>query len=388
MKSSFVRPALAGLMVLFAFGCNSGGSDNRAVVYAMTNAAVNNSVMAWRVNANGTLESIGGFSTNGNGTGTTETPLAGPNDGIDPLASQGSLTLSPDQQFLYAVNAGSGTLAVFRVAGNGGLTLIDTESTGGTSPVSVTARGNLVYVVNVNDPVNAQPSTITGFTVNTNGTLTAIAGSTRQLSAANARPSQVSITPDATQVIVTERETDVISTFAINGNGTLGAPTTTPSPRPAPFGFDFSGNGTVIVSEAAPMDPLGSSASSYTIGVGSLSVVSAGVLNGQAASCWTNVSPDGTRAYVANTASDTVTTYGVALNAVLTVRQAAVPTDGAGSGPIDADLNASGTMYFQLLGGKGTIAVYSVDASGDLTLTGVRATGLPMLGTQGLTVRR
>jgi hypothetical protein len=82
-----------------------------------------------------------------------------------------------------------------------------------------------------------------------------------------------------------------------------------------------------------------------------------------------------------------VTTYGIAANGTLTVRQAAVPTDGANSAPIDADATANGSLFFQLLGGKGTIAVYTVDANGDLTLNGVQTTGLPVLGTQGLTVR-
>jgi 6-phosphogluconolactonase len=381
------RPAMAGILVLGAVSLAHATHD-RSVVYAMDNGATANRVFAWGVSQTGTLSPIGRFATGGRGTGTTETPLAGPVDGIDPLASQGSLTLDSNGRFLYAVNAGDGSVTVFRVLGNGSLLRWDRERTHGRYPVSVTTQGRWVYVVNVNDPANGDPATITGFRIGHNGTLAPIPNSTRGLSAPNARPSQVSITPDGGHVVVTERETNVVSVFEIQANGTLTNLVTTPSPRPAPFGFDFAGSSTLIVSEAAPMDPAGSSASSYHLASGVASVVSPGVLNGQMASCWVTVSPNDAYAYVSNTASHTVTTYAIGNGGTLTVQQAAVPTDGPGSAPIDADITSSGSLYLQLLGGKGTIAVYSVAANGDLTLIGVRHTGLPMLGTQGLTVLR
>jgi hypothetical protein len=141
------------------------------------------------------------------------------------------------------------------------------------------------------------------------------------------------------------------------------------------------------------MDPAGASASSYglsAIGAGNkvATLISGGVLNGQMASCWTTAHPNGAHAYVSNTASDTVTIYDVGSGGTLTLSEAAVPTGGAGSAPIDAGINSSGSMFFQLLGGKGTIAVYSVASNGDLNLIGVSNTGLPTLGTQGLAVLR
>lgn len=367
-------------------GCGGifSNSDEPTVVYAMDNSATGNSVFAWELNGDGTLSSIGSFATNGNGTGTTETPGAGPVDGIDPLGSQGALSLSSDERHLFAVNAGSGTVSVFRVQDNGSLTLTDTEPTGGSSPVSVTCRNNVVYVVNVNNPDSMQPSTITGFTLNNDGTLTAFAGSTRGLSADNARPSQVSISPDGEQVIVTERGTNVVTAFGVNSDRTLGTPATVASPRPDPFGFAFVGSNRMVVSEAAAMNPLGSSASLYNLTPGAPTVASGGVLNNQMASCWVTISPNGQQAYVSNTGSNTITNYNIGSGS-LTLQQEAVATDGLGSAPIDS--GQGGGKFVQLLGGKGTIAVYSIQSDGDLALLGIRSTGLPLLGTQGLAVR-
>ena len=183
---------------------------------------------------------------------------------------------------------------------------------------------------------------------------------------------------------VTERETNVISVFTIQSNGTLSGPVTTPSVRPAPFGFNFAGPELIVVSEP---DPKNSSASSYHLD-GNMPVqpISEGIVNGQGASCWVTVAPSGGRAYISNTESSTLSTYAIDSMGMLTLRQAAVPTDGMGSGPIDSDISASGQMFFVLLGGKGTIAVYRTSNDGHLALLGVRETGLPMLGTQGLAV--
>ena len=76
---------------------------------------------------------------------------------MDPLASQGSLTLSKDRSWLFAINAGSGTVSAFRVEGSR-LFLTDRISTEGSEPNSVTQHGNLVYVLNT-----AGSSSVVGF---------------------------------------------------------------------------------------------------------------------------------------------------------------------------------------------------------------------------------
>src|ERR1041384_1441519 len=104
-------------------------------VFVMTNDANQNSVMAYPRNPDGSLGRGRKFFTGGRGSGGT----------VDPLASQGSLRLSSDGSLLFAVNAGSGELSVFRVFGNV-LLLADVAPVGGSEPVAVAHYGDLVSV--------------------------------------------------------------------------------------------------------------------------------------------------------------------------------------------------------------------------------------------------
>jgi 6-phosphogluconolactonase (cycloisomerase 2 family) len=93
---------------------NTNNHNRSKAVFVMTNDADQNSVIAFQRNQDGTLERRGKFFTGGRGSGGT----------TDPLASQGSLTLSDDGSLLFAMNAGSGNLSVFRVV-NSSLWLVD-----------------------------------------------------------------------------------------------------------------------------------------------------------------------------------------------------------------------------------------------------------------------
>jgi 6-phosphogluconolactonase len=138
-----------------------GGEDSGAV-FTMTNGVDKNEIIAFRRNDDGTLQETRRFATDGRGSGGT----------VDPLRSQGSLVLSGDHSHLFAVNAGSGELSMFRVEGDL-LSLEDKVVSGGREPVAVTQHGNLVYVVNAGGNGN-----VVGFRWQ-NGQLTEISNSTR-----------------------------------------------------------------------------------------------------------------------------------------------------------------------------------------------------------------
>ena len=106
-------------------------------VFAMTNAADRNEVVAFTRERDGSFSETNRFSTDGRGSGGTN----------DPLQSQGYLTLNSDHTFLFAVNAGSGTLTSFRVGRNGQLALVDKAPTGGSEPLAVATFQNRVYVL-------------------------------------------------------------------------------------------------------------------------------------------------------------------------------------------------------------------------------------------------
>ncbi|TWE08703.1 lactonase family protein with 7-bladed beta-propeller [Neobacillus bataviensis] len=194
------------------------------MVYMMTNNDVMNQVIAFYRDMNGMLTFVGAYPTHGRGTGTKEVSGATANDGVDPLASQGSLTLSRDGRFLLAVNAGSNTISSFTITDNGVPVLADVKASGGAQPNSIDVFGNLLYVSNVGNAANNFASNITGFLINANRHLTPIPGSTHSLSTFNAQPAQVLFTPDGSKILVSELTSNHLSIFHVNQNGTVTGP--------------------------------------------------------------------------------------------------------------------------------------------------------------------
>src|SRR5215471_15731576 len=199
-------------------------------VYAQTNDATGNEVIEFSRTGDGALAPQGHYSTGGRGTGSPH------------LASAGSVVLSDNSRWLLVVNAGSDELSLFAVQPHG-LRLADRASSGGSKPTSVAVSGSLVYVLN-----NGTPN-ISGFHL-AEGKLTALAGSTRPLSGADADPAQVSFTTDGTVLIVTERGTDTISSYPIDERGYAQGPAPVKSSGQTPYGFGLTADGSLIVSEA------------------------------------------------------------------------------------------------------------------------------------------
>ena len=113
----------------------SEASGVSGAVYTMTNDASENSILVYSRNSNGLLTFQGPVSTHGRGSGGI----------LDPLQSQGSLVLSQDGSFLFAANAGSGTITSFRVV-RYGLAFVGEANSGGEGPISIAIHGDLLYV--------------------------------------------------------------------------------------------------------------------------------------------------------------------------------------------------------------------------------------------------
>jgi DNA-binding beta-propeller fold protein YncE len=144
---------------------------------------------------------------------------------VDHTASQGALTYDPLHSLLYAVNAGSNTVSVFAVRGDR-LALRRVVSSGGTFPVSVAVRGDLVYVLNALNGGSLQ-----GYRVVGGGFLIPLPGSSRALGLNPGAtpqftntPGQVAFTPDGTQLIVTTKANgNDIDVFGVRPGGRLSA---------------------------------------------------------------------------------------------------------------------------------------------------------------------
>jgi len=123
--------------------------DFPGAVYTMSNGAGGNEILVFRRGANGMLTPAESVPTGGLGTG------AG-------LGNQGAIVLSGDNQWLYAVNAGSNEISVFAVD-PAGLTLIETVPSGGELPISLTVDRKLLSVLHAGGRIGGVDS-ITGFT--------------------------------------------------------------------------------------------------------------------------------------------------------------------------------------------------------------------------------
>jgi len=344
----------------------SGGIPG--AVYAMTNQTTGNSIMAFNRAPSGVLTLKGTFPTGGLGFGS----------GNDPLGSQGSLVLSSDGAFLFAVNAGSDSISVMRV-GRSGLTMVNTVASGGTEPVSLALFKNLLYVLNAGGTPN-----ITGFGLAPDGTLSQLPGSARGLAGgSSAAPAQVGFSPDGSFIVVTEKGTNLIDTYRVMSNGLTQGPYSNPSSGATPFGFIFARSNTLVVSEAGGGANGTSAVSSYQIMPnGTLLTISGSVGDTQMGACWAVSTNNGGFVYVSNSASNTLSAYTVSPGGSLTLMNATAGNTGSGTVPIDMAMSSSSLYLYALDDATGQISGYRVQPNGTLTpISG--ASGLPS-GSQGI----
>ena len=323
---------------------------------------VKNEVIVYDAGEGGALREARRVATGGQGS----------NDG---LGSQGSLALSGNGKWLLAVNAASDQVSLFRVHGSR-LELADVAPAGGNRPISVTESRDLVYVVNAGVAQN-----VSGFWIDeSRGALRPIKGSARALSAASAvGAAQVSFSPDGDALVVTEKGTNMIDAFVVRRDGTLTDARTSRSVGDTPFGFAFDPSGTLIVSDAFGGAAGAGAVSSYRLGLSASPVVVSGaVADHQAAPCWVVVTPDGRFAYTSNTASGTVSGYGIQADGTLSLfgDGGVTASTGDGSKPIDMTLDDEGHLLYVLNGGTKSVGAFRIAADGSLSPAG-SVGGLP-----------
>lgn len=323
-------------------------------VFVMTNDAQSNEIIAYARTDYGTLGFPHKYKTGGRGSGGKG----------DPLASQGSLTLSRDKNWLFAVNAGSGTLSVFRII-DSTLVLTDEVATGGAEPVAVAEFGNLVYVLNA-----AGSSSVAGFSF-TRGHLTHINGSQRFLSANSAEPGGIAFSQDGKFLLAVEKATNSVDVFEVRDDGALSTITTNPSVGRGAFSVVIAPNGTAIVSETGTGGNT-SAISSYGIRAdGTLSSLTASVPTDGAANCWNAVTPDGRFVYASNAGSSTIAGFAIGANGRLTALPGTVVgANPVGSGNLDIAISGNGKFLYSLNSAGGTVGQFGINADGTLTFLG------------------
>ena len=318
-------------------------------VYTMSNAAAGNSILAFEASSDGTLTPAASYPTGGLGTGGG-------------LGNQGAIAV--DRDFLYAINAGSDEVSVFRIA-EGELALTDRVPSGGTQPVSLTIDRGVLYVL------NAGSDSIAGFTVDQDGRLMALPGSEQGLGGAGVGAAQILFNGDGRALVVTEKNTNSLVTFALDRNGLPVDRQVFASPGATPFGFARGKGRTLFVSEAAGGAANASSVTSWRIGPhGNLKVLTPTVPTLQSAACWVVVTPDGRFAYTTNTGSGTVSAYRTRGGALELIGTGASASTGPGSAPIDMTISGNGRYLHVLNAGTDTLATFAVGQNGSLTNAG------------------
>ena len=340
-------PLAVAAALLLAGGSQARGKPVQAV-YTQTNSLAGNTVQVLARADDGTLTPAGSYATGGVGTGAS-------------LGSQGAVALTDDGRVLLAVDAGSNDVASFRVERDG-LTLVGRVPSRGVFPVSVAIHGRHAYVLNAGGVPN-----VAAFELGRDGELKPSFGGREPLSVPDAGAAQVSVAPDGSALVVTEKSANQLETFPLR-HGLPGDPVVTPSSGPVPFGFAFDPRGDAIVSEAA-----NSTVSSYRLVDGALQLVSASVPTLQGAACWVAVTSDGRFAYTGNAATGSITGFAIADDGSLT----RLVDDGrSASSPRPNDLAIADGFLYAINPNVGSVTAYRVGSDGSLTALPA-ATGLP-----------
>lgn len=328
------------------------GDAGPGVVYLTSNAPGGNEILAYDRAADGQLTPAGSYATGGTGTGGG-------------LGNQASLVLTKDYRYLYTVNAGSHDISTFRVT-RGGLERIgDPVPAEGEQPISLTVHGDLLYVLNAGGSGG-----IAGFRIGRDGAPTPIPGSIRPLGSAAAGPAQIQFTPDGRALVVTEKATNTITTYAVGADALPGSPNTQASAGATPFGFSFNQRGDLVVSEAAGGAPGASSASTYRVARdATLELIAGAVPTTQSAACWIAISQNGSFAFTANTGSGTLSSLAIGAGGSLTLVDPEAGVTGPDTRPQDAAFTPGGRFLY-VRNAAGTIGAFRTDGNGGLVHIG------------------
>jgi 6-phosphogluconolactonase (cycloisomerase 2 family) len=357
-KLAAVTAGGAAAAALSALPASAATADNTPspvhAVFVQTDNTAGNTIVAYERTAAGGLQQVGSYPTGGNGGQLTGSV-------VDHLSSEGSLAYDGRAGLLYAVNAGSNTITVFRVFGDQ-LVRSQVISSGGQFPVSIAVHGHQVYVLNA-----LGGGSVAGF-VQLGGRLIPVPSRDRDLGLGTTSatvftgtPGQIAFTPDGSQLVVTTKgAANSVEVFRAGPFGLSAAPTVTSLPGEVPFGITFDQYGHLAVAETGT-----DTVATFAIAPDGTLTQLGSAATGQAATCWITAAPGGTL-YASNAGSGTESGLSTQPDGAVTLL-GATPTD---AGTVDAAASSDGQYLYVQAGGPGNVDAYQINADGSLTQTG------------------
>jgi 6-phosphogluconolactonase (cycloisomerase 2 family) len=321
-------------------------------VFVQSDNLTGNTVVAYDRAADGVLTRAGVYPTGGLGG-----QLAG--SAVDHTASQGALAYDSATHVLYAVNAGSNTITAFAVRDDR-LTRLQTISSGGTFPVSITVHDSQLYVLNARGGGSIQGYLRLG------DLLVKVPAWHRDLGfnpnpspEFTSTPGQIAFTPDGSKLIVTTKgDGQSIEVYPVSAFGPSAEPVITPDPGNVPFAITFDQQNHVVIAEAGP-----SALATFTVNRNATLTLITRTTTGQAATCW--VASAGDKLYGSNAGSASVSGY-TDHNGTLT----ALGNTATDAGTVDAAASANGRFLYVQAGGNGTVDEFAIGSNGSLTEIG------------------
>lgn len=368
MRFSRSLAASAGLLAVL-LGSTVAGADelprhSRVVghVYVNDNTAGTNTIAGFDQHADGALSPMAGspFPAGGAGTGSI-------------VGSQGALQITSDGRYLLAVDAGSNQISVLQVDGAGTPHMVGSPvDSGGIQPVSIAVHEHLVYVANEGN--GSTGSNYTGFTLNSSGVLSPLAGSTIPLPA-TAAPGDILFNSTGTHLVATEvgpaNGPSFIDSFDVGRDGKLTPAPGSPFPaqRIGPFGSEFrpTNPSQLYVSNAHDGPNLGS-ISVYDVATNGMlrPIGDSPFADKQTAPCWVEITRDGRYLFTVNTAVSSISRYRIQPNGELDLLGSTSLNNPTSLRPFDARLDPENKYLYVVDAGLATVSAFEVD-NGDLT---------------------
>jgi 6-phosphogluconolactonase (cycloisomerase 2 family) len=175
-------------------------------------------------------------------------------------------------------------------------------------------------------------------------------------------PGQVAFSPNGSQLIVTTKATtSAIDVFNVGFFGQLSpTPVVNSEPGTVPFAVTFDPAGHLVVANAET-----DSVTTFTLNPNGTVTPIDTVATGQNATCW--IAPAQGYFYASNAASHSVSGYQVAANGQLTLLTPPTSTD---PGTVDASASWGGQFLYVQTGGSGIVDEFQVNANGSLASIG------------------